>query len=77
MRDGTVRHAGANGHGCGHNLLGTAALAGAIAVKSWLEQHGERHRAFLRLSREEGGSGKTFMVREGLFDDVDAAVTAP
>ena len=42
---------GANGHGCGHNLLGTAALAGAIAVKSWLEQHGgERHRAFLRLS---------------------------
>ena len=31
---------GANGHGCGHNLLGTAALAGAVAVKSWLEQHG-------------------------------------
>ena len=31
---------GANGHGCGHNLLGTAAFAGAVAVKSWLEQHG-------------------------------------
>jgi metal-dependent amidase/aminoacylase/carboxypeptidase family protein len=31
---------GANGHGCGHNLLGTAAVAGAVAVKSWLEQHG-------------------------------------
>lgn len=52
LRDGTSPPTpGANGHGCGHNLLGTAALAGAIAVKSWLEQHrGERHRAFLRLS---------------------------
>ncbi|MQK21949.1 amidohydrolase, partial [Escherichia coli] len=31
---------GANGHGCGHNLLGTAALAAAIACRSWLVQHG-------------------------------------
>ena len=31
---------GANGHGCGHNLLGTAALAGAVAVKEWLAQNG-------------------------------------
>ena len=40
LRDGAIRHPGANGHGCGHNLLGTAAFAGAVAVKSWLEQHG-------------------------------------
>ena len=67
---------GANGHGCGHNLLGTAALAGAIAVKSWLEQHGGSGTVrFYGCPGEEGGSGKTFMVREGLFDDVDAAVT--
>ena len=67
---------GANGHGCGHNLLGTAAFAGAVAVKSWLEQHGGSGTVrFYGCPGEEGGSGKTFMVREGLFDDVDAAVT--
>lgn len=32
---------GENGHGCGHNLLGTAAFAAAIAVKKWLEQYGQ------------------------------------
>jgi len=67
---------GANGHGCGHNLLGTAALAGAVAVKGWLEQNGGGGTVrFYGCPGEEGGSGKTFMVREGLFDDVDAAVT--
>jgi len=67
---------GANGHGCGHNLLGTAAFAAAVAAKAWLEQHGgEGTLRFYGCPGEEGGSGKTFMVREGLFDDVDAAVT--
>ncbi|CAM4084289.1 MULTISPECIES: M20 family metallopeptidase [Lelliottia] len=67
---------GENGHGCGHNLLGTAALAGAVAVKTWMEQHGGSGTVrFYGCPGEEGGSGKTFMVREGLFDDVDAAVT--
>lgn len=67
--------AGANGHGCGHNLLGVAALAGAVAVKKWLQQHGGGTVRFYGCPGEEGGSGKTFMVREGLFDDVDAALT--
>lgn len=65
-----------NGHGCGHNLLGTAALAGAFAAKAWMQQN--RLTGTLRFygcPGEEGGSGKTFMVREGLFDDVDAALT--
>ncbi|WP_321147975.1 amidohydrolase, partial [Serratia marcescens] len=65
-----------NGHGCGHNLLGTAALAGAFAAKAWMQQN--RLSGTLRFygcPGEEGGSGKTFMVREGLFDDVDAALT--
>lgn len=67
---------GANGHGCGHNLLGTAAFAAAVAAKAWLEQNGrEGTLRFYGCPGEEGGSGKTFMVREGLFDDVDAAVT--
>lgn len=67
---------GANGHGCGHNLLGTAAFAAAVAAKAWLEQRGgEGTLRFYGCPGEEGGSGKTFMVREGLFDDVDAAVT--
>jgi len=67
---------GANGHGCGHNLLGTAALAAAVAAKKWLEQSGGQGTLrFYGCPGEEGGSGKTFMVREGLFDDVDAAVT--
>jgi metal-dependent amidase/aminoacylase/carboxypeptidase family protein len=47
-----------------------------VAVKSWLEQHGGSGTVrFYGCPGEEGGSGKTFMVREGLFDDVDAAVT--
>ncbi|EIC83778.1 M20 family metallopeptidase [Serratia sp. M24T3] len=65
-----------NGHGCGHNLLGTAALGGALAVKAWLEREGIAGTVrFYGCPGEEGGSGKTFMAREGLFDDVDAALT--
>ena len=67
---------GANGHGCGHNLLGTAGFAAALAAKAWLEQSSKSGTIrFYGCPGEEGGSGKTFMVREGLFDDVDAAVT--
>ncbi len=65
-----------NGHGCCHNLLGTAGMAAAFALKAWMQQHGGRGTVrFYGCPGEEGGSGKTFMVREGLFDDVDAAVT--
>ncbi|MBS9424799.1 M20 family metallopeptidase [Photorhabdus caribbeanensis] len=65
-----------NGHGCGHNLLGTAALAAAFAVKAWLQKNQRPGTVrFYGCPAEEGGSGKTFMVREGLFDDVDAAIT--
>lgn len=52
---------GENGHGCGHNLLGTAAFAAAIAVKKWLEQYGQGGTVrFYGCPGEEGGSGKTF-----------------
>jgi aminobenzoyl-glutamate utilization protein B len=64
------------GHGCGHNLLGTGAFAGACAVKAYLEENNIPGTVkFFGCPGEEGGSGKTFMVREGEFDDVDAALT--
>ncbi|WP_049082442.1 M20/M25/M40 family metallo-hydrolase, partial [Klebsiella michiganensis] len=63
---------GENGHGCGHNLLGTAAFAAAVAARNWLQQQGGAGTLrFYGCPGEEGGSGKTFMVREGLFDDID------
>lgn len=64
-----------NGHGCGHNLLGTGALAAAIAIRSYLKENNlEGTVRYYGCPGEEIGSGKTFMVREGLFDDVDFAV---
>jgi aminobenzoyl-glutamate utilization protein B len=65
-----------NGHGCGHNLLGTAPLAAAVAVKTYMEKHNVKGTIkYYGCPGEEGGSGKTYMVREGLFDDVDCALT--
>lgn len=66
---------GAAGHGCGHNLFGTASVAAAIAVKDWLKNSGVK--GTIRLfgcPAEEGGSGKVYMVRAGLFDDVNAVL---
>lgn len=65
---------GAAGHGCGHNLLGTGHVAAALAVKKWLEaNHLPGTVRYYGCPAEEGGAGKTFMAREGLFDDLDAA----
>jgi aminobenzoyl-glutamate utilization protein B len=67
---------GAPGHGCGHNLLGTAAMAAAITVKDWLLASGRPGTVrFYGTPAEEGGGAKTYMVRAGLFDDVDVAVS--
>ncbi|MFP7442402.1 M20 family metallopeptidase [Bacillus infantis] len=64
------------GHGCGHNLLGTGAFAAACAAKNYLEENNLPGTIkFFGCPGEEGGSGKTFMVREGVFDGVDAALT--
>jgi aminobenzoyl-glutamate utilization protein B len=65
-----------NGHGCGHNLLGTAGLMAAVAVKDFLAASNLPGTVrYYGCPAEEGGSAKTFMVRAGLFADVDAAVT--
>lgn len=64
------------GHGCGHNLLGTGAFAAASATKKYLEENNLSGTVkFFGCPAEEGGSGKTFMVRDGVFDGVDVALT--
>ena len=66
---------GGSGHGCGHNLLGAGALAAAAAVKTWLEQSGKPGTViFYGCPGEEGGAGKAFMAREGLWKELDAAL---
>lgn len=63
----------AAGHACGHNLFGVGSTAAAIAVKEWLEASGRS--GTIRLygtPAEEGGGGKIYMSRAGVFDDVDA-----
>ncbi len=62
----------ASGHACGHHLFGTGSSAAAIAVKEWLKETGGKGTIKLYgCPAEEGGSGKVYMVREGLFNDVD------
>lgn len=66
----------AAGHGCGHNLFAAGALGAAIAVKEWLKETGNPGTViFFGTPGEEGGSGKSFMARDGVFDGLDAAIT--
>lgn len=67
---------GLPGHGCGHNLLGSASLGAVMGIKAYLEQSGKSGTVvYFGCPGEEGGSGKTFMARDGVFDDVDMALT--
>ncbi len=67
---------GGHGHGCGHNLLGAAAILAAAAVRDWLAETGLPGRVrYYGCPAEEGGAAKAFMVRAGAFDDVAAAIT--
>src|SRR5690606_14472516 len=63
------------GHGCGHHLFGTASVAAAIALKNMMDDG--KIKGTIRLygcPAEEGGSGKVYMVRAGLFDGLDAVI---
>ena len=65
----------APGHGCGHHLFGTASTSAAIALRKWLANNAAS--GTIRVygtPAEEGGAGKVYMVRAGLFDDVDAVL---
>ena len=65
-----------NGHGCGHNLLGSAAMQAATSLKNWMRETGtEGIIRYYGCPAEEGGAAKTFMVREKAFEDVDIAIT--
>ncbi|MDL2288993.1 amidohydrolase [Oscillospiraceae bacterium OttesenSCG-928-F05] len=67
---------GGNGHGCGHHLLGAGALGAAVAVKAYLEASGKPGTViFYGCPGEEGGAGKAFMARDGLWKKLDAALT--
>ena len=69
-----VSAGGQAGHGCGHNLLGAGSLGAAIGVKAWLEKTGKPGTViYYGCPGEEGGSGKAFMARDGVFDSLDAA----
>lgn len=64
------------GHACGHNLFGTASAAAAMAAAEWLKETGRQGTIrFYGTPAEEGGSGKVYMVRAGLFDDADVVLT--
>ena len=66
---------GAAGHACGHHLFGTASTAAAIATKDWMVANNKQGTIrFYGTPAEEGGSGKVYMVRAGLFNDVDIAL---
>jgi aminobenzoyl-glutamate utilization protein B len=68
--------AGAPGHGCGHNLLGTAALGAALAVKDLMAAGKLRGTIrFYGTPAEEAVGGKVYMAREGLFNDLDVCLT--
>lgn len=64
-----------NGHACGHHLFGTGSVASAIAIKNLLKEG--KIKGTIKLfgsPAEEGGGGKVYMVREGLFNEVDIAL---
>jgi aminobenzoyl-glutamate utilization protein B len=67
---------GGHGHGCGHNLLGSAALLAATAMKNWLAENKLPGRVrYYGCPAEEGGAAKAFMVRAGAFKDADIAIS--
>lgn len=64
-----------SGHACGHHLFGTGSVSAGIAIRQWLATN--RRSGTIRVygtPAEEGGAGKAYMVREGLFNDVDIAL---
>ncbi len=68
-------HDGAGGHGCGHNLFGAASLGAAVAIKQLIADGKLKGTVrFYGTPAEEAIGGKIYMIREGLFKDVDLAL---
>ena len=62
-------------HACGHHLFAAGSLGAALAVKAFIEERGSGSITLFGCPGEEGGAGKVFMARDGLFDDIDAVVS--
>ena len=62
-------------HGCGHNLFAGGSIGAALAVKDYIEKTGHGRITLFGCPGEEGGGGKVFMAREGIFSDVDSVVS--
>ena len=70
-----ISNNGKAGHACGHHLFGTASAAAAIAIKEYLIKNKKPGIIkFFGCPAEEGGSGKVYMTKAGLFDDLDVAL---
>jgi aminobenzoyl-glutamate utilization protein B len=71
-----ARAVGEAGHGCGHNLFGVASLQAVAAVKETLARKNWKGTIrFYGTPAEEGGSGKVYLVRAGLFQDCDVVIS--
>ena len=76
VKDPLTAENGSYGHGCGHHLLGAGALGAAFALKAYFEEYKLPGTVrYYGCPGEEYGSGKTFMARDGQFDDLDACFT--
>ena len=74
--DKDVLEPGAAGHGCGHNLLGAGALGAALAIKDLMAAGKLKGTVrFYGTPAEETVGGKVFMIREGMFKDLDVCLT--
>jgi len=66
---------GGAGHGCGHNSYATTALGGALAAKTAMVEHKIPGTVkCFGCPAEETLVGKVFMVRDGVFDGIDACL---
>ncbi len=75
IADRKIKIEGGPGHACGHHLFGTASVAAAVTLKEWLIKN--KKAGTIKLfgtPAEEGGAAKVYMVRDGLFNDVDAVL---
>ena len=64
-----------NGHGCGHNLLAGSSLGAVLGIQAYLKEHpGAGTVIYFGCPAEECGSAKAFMARDGVFDELDAAL---
>ena len=75
VTEATERPGSTVGHGCGHNLFAGGSVAAVTAIKAYIEKTGKGSITLFGCPAEEGGAGKVFMVREGVFKGIDAIVS--